>query len=170
MRLDRWILLLLVASLGAGCAGYRLGPTGGQTAGARSIQINPIANQTVEPRLGEALTAALRKQFQRDATFQLATRGDGDVIVTGVVNGYHRRELSLLPDDVLTAKDYRVSLTARITVRERTSGKVLLDQPVTGQTMLRVGSDLASAERQALPLLAEDLAKQIVALVAEGSW
>src|SRR6185369_17073313 len=44
-------LLCLLAALLAGCAGYRLGPTGGQTAGARSVQINPFVNQTIEPRL-----------------------------------------------------------------------------------------------------------------------
>ena len=70
----------------------------------------------------------------------------------------------------LTVKDYRIILAAQITARERISGRVLLDQPVTGQTLLRVGDDLASAERQALPLLAEDLARSVVALLAEGRW
>lgn len=162
--------MALAAGLWAGCAGYRLGPTNGSPAGARSIQIQPISNQTVEPRLGEAVTAALRKQFQRDATYRVATRDDGDLLVTGVITQYQRQELSFLPDDVLTVKDFRVSLTARITARERTSGRVILDQAVTGQTTLRVGTDLASAERQALPLLAEDLAKRAVALIADGAW
>lgn len=162
--------LLLAAGLWTGCAGYRLGPTGGQSAGARSIQINPIGNQTVEPRLGEAVTAALRKQFQRDATYRLASGGDSDIVVSGVIVRYDRQELSFLPDDVLTVRDYRVGLTAQITARERTSGRVLLDQPVTGRAVLRVGQDLASAERQALPLLAEDLARSVVALLADGTW
>ncbi len=170
MRVAWWITCGLAAGLWTGCAGYRLGPTNSQSAGARSIRIQPIANQTVEPRLGEAVTAALRKQFQQDATYRLATQDNGDLVVTGVITHYQRRELSFLPDDVLTVKDYGVSLTAKITARERTSGRVILDQPVTGQTMLRVGTDLTSAERQALPLLAEDLAKHVVALIAEGTW
>jgi hypothetical protein len=41
---------------------------------------------------------------------------------------------------------------------------------VTGYTLLRVGSDLTSAERQALPLLAADFARQVTALLADGSW
>ena len=170
MRPASWISLALAAGLWTGCAGYRLGPTNGQSPGARSIQINPIANQTIEPRLSEAVTAALRKQFQRDATYRLATRNDGDIIVTGVITRFERRELSFLPDDVLTVQDYRVNLTAHFTARERTSGRVILDQPVTGQTLLRVGADLASAERQVLPVLAADLARNVVALVAEGRW
>ena len=59
MRSNWWICLCLCAGLLAGCAGYQLGPTGGQTAGARSIQINPMDNRTLEPRLGEAVTAAV---------------------------------------------------------------------------------------------------------------
>jgi len=170
MRLTRWLSGALAAALLAGCAGYRLGPVNGQPAGSRSLQINPIANQTLEPRLAEALTAALRKHLQRDATYRLATHNDGDIIVTGVITRYDRKELSFLAADVLTVKDYRIGLTAQIMARERTSGRVVLDQPVTGQTLLRVGTDLASAERQALPLLAEDLAKNVIALLAEGSW
>ncbi len=170
MRPGRWFSFALTAGLLAGCAGYRLGPTNSLSPAARSIQINPVVNQTVEPRLAEAVTGALRKQVQRDATYHLATRNDGDIIVTGVITSYDRRELSFLPDDVLTVKDYRVSLTAQITARERVSGRVLLDQPVTGRSLLRVGTNLASAERQALPLLADDLAKNVVALIAEGKW
>lgn len=170
MRLVRWFSFVLTAGLLSGCAGYRLGPINTLAPAAQSIQINPIVNQTVEPRLSEAVTGALRKQFQRDATYRLATRNDGDIIVTGVITRYDRKELSFLPDDVLTVKDYRVSLTAQITARERASGRVLLDQPVTGHSLLRVGTNLASAERQALPLLAEDVANKVVALIAEGRW
>lgn len=170
MRVVLWLPGVLAVALLTGCAGYRLGPVNGQDAGARSVQIQPVANHTVEPRLGEAVTAALRKQIQRDATYRLATRNDGDIVVTGVITRYQRKELSFVANDVLTVKDYRVTLTAQITARERLSGRVLLDQSVTGQTTLRVGTDLASAERQALPLLAEDLAQHAVALLAEGSW
>ena len=34
--------------------------------------------------------------------------------------------------DVLTVRDYRLELTAQVTARERSTGKVILDQPVTG--------------------------------------
>jgi len=33
-----------------------------------------------------------------------------------------------------------------------------------------VGSDLADAERQALPLLAQDMARNITELLTEGAW
>jgi hypothetical protein len=55
-------------------------------------------------------------------------------------------------------------------VRERSSGKLLVDKDVSGYTLVTVGSDLASAERQAAPLLAQDLAQNIAELITEGSW
>src|SRR5207247_6690500 len=86
LRHSSFVILLLLA----GCAGYHLGPTAGQTAGARSIQINPFLNQTIEPRLSEALTHALRKQIQQDGTFRLNTADDGDIILTGAIIKYDR--------------------------------------------------------------------------------
>jgi hypothetical protein len=67
-------------------------------------------------------------------------------------------------------RDYRLSLTAQVTVRERSTGKIILNQPVTGFTLIRVGNDLTSAERQGMPLLAGDLARNVTALLADGKW
>lgn len=170
MRSFRLLLIGCVAVAISGCAGYRLGPSNGQTAGEKTVQVIPFTNHTPEPRLGDAVTAQLRKQLQRDGTYRLATHDTGDIVVSGTLTRYYRHELSFVPNDIATARDYRVRLTAQVTARERSTGKMLLDQPVTGYTLIRVGSDLTSTERQALPLLAEDLARQITALLADGSW
>ena len=170
MHLLRSLLILCVAAAVSGCAGYRLGPTGGQTAGEKSVQIVPFANRTPEARLADAVTSALRKEVQRDGTFRLGTHETGDIIVTGVIIRYVRHEVSLLANDVATAQDYNVSLTAQVTARERGSDKVLFDQPLTSRTLVRVTPDLPSSERQALPLLATDLARRVTALLADGSW
>lgn len=154
----------------SGCAGYKLGPTNRTVAGAFSIQITPFANRTLEPRLSDALTSALRKEVQRDGTFQLATDGSGDVVVTGEILRYERGEVSFLPVDVVTARDFRVSFTAHVLAKNRITGQVLVDRELTGSTLMRVGTDLPSVERQTLPLLAADLARQINAAIADGSW
>src|SRR5262245_54459773 len=101
-------LLCLLAAFLSGCAGYRLGPTGGQRAGARSVQINPCSNQTIEPRLVEALTHALRKQIQDDGTFRLDTHNEGDIVVTGAILRYERESISVKSTDALTPRDYRI--------------------------------------------------------------
>ena len=170
MRSLRLLLTLCVAVAVGGCAGYQVGPTGGQVAGARSVQIVPFANRTPEARLADPVTSALRKELQRDGTFRLATHDPGDIVVTGAIIRYERHEISLVPSDVATAQDYNVSLTAQVTARERSSGKVIFDQPVTGRTLVRVTQDLPSNERQALPLMATDLARRVTSMLADGSW
>jgi hypothetical protein len=107
---------------------------------------------------------------QNDGTYHLSTHGDADIVVTGVLMRFTRHELSFVPKDVLTVKDYRIFVTAQVTAREVTSGKIIFEKPVTGYTLVRVGSDLASAERQAVPLLADDLAKNVTAMLVDGSW
>ena len=156
----------------AGCAGYHLGPVNSGTglSGGRSIEIIPFNNQTLQPRLGDAVTQALRERLQTDGTYQLATHGGGDIVVTGVIKRYNREGMSYLNTDVATVENYRVGVIAHVTARERSTGKILLDRNVNGYTLVHVGSDLASAERQSLPLLAEDLARNTVELLTEGAW
>ena len=169
MRFSLLLSTLLLAF--CGCAGYRLGPTNGTVAGDQSVQVTPFANQTLEPRLGDAVTAALRRSLQHDGTYRLATRDQADIIVSGVITRYDRHELSLQPNDVLTARDYRVNATVQVTARETSTGRVLFrDKEVKGYTLIRIGSDLTSTERQAIPLLAEELAKSVTALLVDGSW
>ena len=170
MRLLKFFALCALAVSLAGCAGYRLGPVNGEIAGEKSIEILPFNNQTLQPRLGDAVTQALRERLQTDATYRLATRGDGDIVVTGVITSYNRQGLSYLNNDVTTTDNYRVNVTAHVVARERATGRVLLDKNTTGYTLVRVGTDLADAERQAAPLLAEDLAQNIAELLTEGAW
>ena len=161
------LLILIVSAMG--CA-YSLGPTNGLPAGARSIQITPFQNQTVEPRLVEAVTLALRRHLQQDGTYKLDTRSESDVVVSGTIVSYDRQTLALQSRDALTPRDYRLTLTAHVTARERVSGRLLLDKRITGYSDIRIGPDLASAERQALPLVAADLARNATALLVDGSW
>ena len=170
MKAWRWLLIGLWALGGSGCAGYKLGPVNGLAAGAKSVQIKPFINQTLEPRLGDEVTAQLRKQVQQDGTYQLASHDDGDIVVSGSVTRYQRQEISLSPSDTLTVRDYRLEVRAQVTAFDRSSGKAILNQPVTGYTLIRVTTDLTSTERQALPLLAADIAKNVTALLAEGRW
>ena len=163
------IFLIGAAVLLAGCAGYHLGPVNGATAGARSIEIFPFNNQTLQPRLGDAVTQALRQRLQTDGTYHLDTHGAGDVVVTGVITRYTRAGIAYLNSDVTTAQSFRINITAHVVARERT-GKIIFEKDVTGYTLVAVGSDLASAERQALPMLAQDLAQNIAELITEGSW
>jgi len=163
------LLAILLVSF-CGCAGYQLGPTNGLGAREKSVQIKPFVNQTLEPRLTDAVTFQLHKEIQRDGTYQLSTHTDGDILVTGVITNYNRHAISFQPSDNITAHDYRLTVTALVKALDRSSGKTILDQPVSGYTLIRVNTDLTSTERQALPLLAQDLARNVTSLLVDGSW
>ena len=163
-------LAIFLSLFSTGCAGYRLGPTNGLEAGARSIQINLFRNDTLEPRLTEPVATAIRRQVQRDGTYRLATQGDGDIVVDGLITEFDRDGVSYDPRDTLTVRDYELTLSAQVKAVERATGRVLLDEKVVGRTTVRSGPDLTSSERQAAPLLAEDMARTLVNLLADGTW
>ncbi|HEY2329747.1 MAG TPA: LptE family protein [Verrucomicrobiae bacterium] len=170
MRALKFIFPVLAAMLLAGCAGYHLGAVNGAVAGEKTVEVQPFNNQTMQPRLGDDVTQALRERFQADATYRLVTGSPGDVVVSGVIRTYQREALGFLKNDSSTPQNYRVGVMAHVTARDRATGKVLLDRDVKGHTFVNVGSDFAGSERQASPLLAADLAQNITALLAEGAW
>jgi hypothetical protein len=134
------------------------------------VQINPPLNKTYEPRLGQEVNQQLRKQIQRDATYRLATREEGDIVVTTTLLEYNRVGETFQPRDPTFARDYRILLVAQVKAYDRVTGQTLLNRSFTGRTYVRVGSDLPSAERQAMPLLAADLARNITTALADGEW
>jgi hypothetical protein len=153
-----------------GCAGYRLGPTNDALAGERSIEILPFNNKTLQPRLGDAVTQSLRERFQTDGTFHLKTNGGADVVLTGDITRYFRQGLSYLNVDVTTTENFRVGVTAHVVARDSSTGKKLMEKDISGYTLVNVGTDLASSERQSMGLLADDLARNVTMALTEGGW
>lgn len=169
--MGRFVLILGLSLLFvAGCAGYRVGPVNGQEAGARSITVNLFQNKTFEPRLSETVAFSLRRKLQRDGLFKLETRDEGDVVLNGTILEYSRSPLSFEPRDILTPRDYQLSLRAEVVAIERGSGRELLRKEFTGVTSVRAVANRDVAESQAEPLLAEDLARNITAALTEGPW
>ena len=169
MRALKIFLTVLAALAFTGCASYHLGPVMDKDDN-QSVEVLPFNNQTLQPRLGDSLTQALRQRLQTDATYHLDTRGTGDIVLTGVISTYRRGALGYSSNDALTPENYRVETSVHVTARERRTGKLLLDREVKGRTLVHVGADLASSERQALPLVAEELARSITELLTEGAW
>lgn len=170
MRALKLFLPCLAALVLAGCAGYRLGTVGDVPAGARTIQVQPFNNQTLQPRLGDNMTQAVRERIQTDATYRLVTSETGDLIMSGVIKDYHRFQLGYLNQDASTPQNFRVSVTVHVVVRDRASDKIVMERDIMGHTLVNVGPDFASSERQAGPLLAQDAAQNIVSQLTEGAW
>ena len=156
---------LLLAAIITGCAGYQVGPT----QPIRSVRVKFFQNQTLEPRLVVAVNRALKHRLQQDGYF-IESDDSAELIVTGRITEFLRNGISYQPGDVLTVQDYSLQLTAHLTVLDRATGVAILDQKVTGSTTVRVGNDFTAGQRQAVPLIADDLARQAADLITTGPW
>ncbi len=164
--MSRAVCLALLTAFACGCTGYRLGPTLG--AQYRTVAVPTFRNKTYRPQLEAQITNGIIKRFQADGTLQVDSVANADVILTGMITQYRRHELRSLRTETGAPREYRVSVEARVEARDRVTGKIVLASTlVTGSADTFIGNDLQSAELQALPLIAEDLAKQVVTLLAE---
>lgn len=170
MRFFSIFLVLAAAAILSGCAGYQLGPTNGLAAGSRTIEIQPFRNDTQEARFQDTVTTAVRRNINRDGTYKLATHGEPDIVVAGTITRYRRQGVSFQPRDTLTERDYNLVMFARVIAKDRATDKVIVDKEVSARTIIRVGADLPSAEREAMPILAEELARNITYLLVDGTW
>jgi hypothetical protein len=164
-----WLLIILAIAAG-GCAGYKLGPTNGVAAGSRTVKFKPFINKTHEPRVTEYLSTSLRKQLQQDGTFGLETSGSPDILVSGEITRFDRYGLSYQTNDVLTPQEYTLVMQAHVVAVDVRSGKTFISRTVQGTTYLRSGNDEYSVERQAIPLLTDNVAREAVSLLVDGPW
>ena len=165
----RGTLFILALTL-AGCAGYKLGPTNGIPAGSRSVSIQPFANRTHEPRVPEYVAISMRKLLQQDGTFRLETSGKPDIMVSGEITRFLRTGLSYQTNDVLTPQEYTLTMVAHVVAVDMNTGRTNVNRDVSGLTYILIGNDQSSAERQAIPLLADSLARNAVSLLTDGTW
>ena len=165
----KWLSLMLVSVL-TGCVGYTAGPTNGAFAGARTVRVSFFKNETLEPRLVVAVNRALKRNLQQDGTFELETSGNADLLVTGELTDFLRGGVSYKPGDILTVQDYNLQLTAKIKVTDRVTGEVVMQREITGSSIVRVGNNLTARQRQAVPLIADQLARQATDLIVDGDW
>jgi hypothetical protein len=166
----RRVFLILLVVLSGGCMGYQLGPTNGMTPGLRTVKFAPFVNKTHEPRVTEYFSTSLRKLLQQDGTYALETSGSPDILVKGEITRFDRSGLSYDPNDVLTPQEYTLTMQIHITAIKTSTGKAFIDRTIRGHTYIRIFSDEFSNERQAIPLLTDDLARNAVSLLVDGSW
>jgi Lipopolysaccharide-assembly len=160
---------LLLAFLVGGCAGYHVGPaTPAHLRHIKTIAVPTFANTTLVPRIEALVTGTIIKQFQQDGTFRIAHEDQADAVLKGEIVGVGRSPARSLRGNVLSTTEFNLNLTVRYSLVGR-DGKILgYPGGASGSTSFFVGSDVSTDERQALPLAAEELAKQLVSQLSEG--
>ncbi len=162
----RLSLLMVMAVITTGCMGYRVGPV--LKANYRSVAVPMFKNETLVPRIEAPITNAVIKQFQSDGALRVEHAPAADLIVTGRITDYSRSALRSLRLDTGVTREYRISITAVVEARSVRDGAVVLKrQKITGSADTFIGTDQQSAELQVLPLVADDIARQLVRMLTE---
>jgi hypothetical protein len=159
----------LFAFLLSGCAGYHLGPaTPAYLRQIHSIAVPTFRNVTLVPRMEVLVTGTIIKQFQQDGTFRITNEENADAVLKGEVIAVGRSPARSVRGNVLATTEFYLTLRVRYTLFGR-DGKPLAGPSETGgATTFFVGADVNTDERQALPLAAEGLAKNLVSQLSEG--
>lgn len=159
---------LLLALLVGGCAGYHVGPaTPAHLKHIKTVAVPTFANTTLTPRIEVLVTDTVIKQIQQDGTFRIASESQADAVLKAEIVAVGRNPARSVRGNVLSTTEFNFNLNVRYSLVGR-DGKVLSTAGASGSTSFFVSSDVSTDERQALPLAAEELAKQLVSQLSEG--
>lgn len=162
-------LLLASALLLNGCAGYHVGSVKPHILeGIHSIAIPTFTNQTFQPRIEVLATNTVIKQLQQDGTYQITSEDKADAILKATIRGLGRSPARSLRGNVLATTEFTLTVTVLYTLTTRDGRVILGPGTVAGGTSFFVGSDVASDQRQALPLAIENLAIRLTSQLSEG--
>lgn len=154
--------LLLACFCLSSCSHYRLG-TGAEQK-FRSLYVAPVSVETMLPQAQAVASIAIREAYIRDGRVRLAENAAAaDAVLTVTLIGYDREVATVRADDTGRARRFDISLRARCTLTDRRSGQVLFaDRVFTVKRGIFTDSGQQQAEYENLPLLAADLARQLV--------
>lgn len=137
----------------------------------RTVSVPTFRNESDVSEFGAVATRQLLREFQREGTFKIRTSGDSAIEIQGVIksvssslSAYNRRQGGRI-------SAYGVSATAEISVIDKRSRKVLVDNRMyVARTTFTAGPDLTTAVRDASGRLADDLAQKVVDDLLNLKW
>lgn len=167
--MKRAFFTYLLAFVLSGCAGYHVGPaTPAYLRQIHSIAVPTFRNETLTPRIEVLVTGTVIKQFQQDGTFRITNEGNADAVLKGEIVTVGRSPARSVRGNVLETTEFNLVLRVRYTLVGRDGKPLSGPSEAGGGISFFVGDDVNADERQALPLAAEELAKNLVSQLSEG--
>lgn len=150
-----------------GCAGYHIGPVTKRN--FKSIAVPMFRNTTLRPQIEAQISNAIIQRLQQDGSLIVETEPRADVVLKGSIIKYNREAFRSLRSDTGVPREYEITITVRVEAIDRRTGETVLKSTVVeGKTDVFIGEDQQSAEEQALPLVADDIAKRVTGLLVEN--
>jgi len=137
--------------------------------GVRSVYVPVVKNASLEPDLQVLVTNAIIQRFNSDGTVEVNQNANADSELDVTIASVKRYAVASSTTNILETSEYQLTIEAKATFVNRKLGRKIFENvTVTGNTLFFTQSDILEGERQALPLLAHDLANNVVSLVTEG--
>jgi Lipopolysaccharide-assembly len=153
----------------SGCLGYHVGPVKPYyLRDVHTIAVPTFKNRTLVPRIEVLVTDTVIKQLQQDGTFQVASDGNANAILTGEIFRVDRSPARSVRGNVLATTEFNLALAVKYTLTGQDGTLLAPPFQVVGTTSFFVSTDVTTDERQALPLATEDLATRLVSQLSEG--
>lgn len=158
------VVALLVCSMLAGCAGYRVGTLLPEK--YKTLSVPMFKNGTNQPNIESLATNAVIEQLNVDRTLQVVDR-DPDLLLECTIVGYTRTAIRYA--EGVRPQEYRLTIGVSATLTDIRENKAIWsNRPISGDYDFQAGADLYSSESAALPFVMEDLAHDIVEAIVEG--
>jgi len=133
-----------------------------------TIAVPTFENRTLQPGLEQDITNRIIDVFLGDSRLDLGQPGDADAVVEGVITRYDHSVFGLGEGD--SVEEYRVTIEATITVKDRVKGKDLWrEERLLGQASYRLDTPGAGPtdETTARTAAVEELADKVLANTLE---
>ncbi len=159
-RIATAILALAMLLQLSGCGSYSLG-TGGKLP-FQTIYVQPVRNNSFAPQISAPLTDYIVDRLQQHPGLKVVEDPSADVTLKTTVVDYRRTVGSTQASDTALAQSYILILGCSITLEDnRTGEEIMPARLVTAKQQAFVNGGFLTAEYQAIPVLARDMAKNI---------
>jgi hypothetical protein len=142
------------------CGTYHV--TSGVPEELRTISVPVFENKTGFPEFGAIATQYTLREFQREGTFKIAPLESASFKLLCNLS-MNQRALSFNRSYGSRASEYQYKLIAFVTLVERSTGKLLLDNvKVEATTSFLTNDDMLTGMQSSTPRVAKDLSRAIV--------
>jgi outer membrane lipopolysaccharide assembly protein LptE/RlpB len=154
----------------AGC-GYRLRGTGSSLPPhIKTMSVPMFKNGTTRFELDVKLTrAVINELVSRGKVALSADPAAADAVLEGEITGFIANPIGF--SDSNQADKYNITVTAKVTLKDRSSGRALFSNPsfvYQQEYDVPPGSSFESVQTEALDMIAEKFARSLVVGILEG--
>ncbi len=161
-----FFLLFALLAVPGGCGVYSAN-TGRVDESMKLVAVRYLENMTAEPNIGVDLTDAIIYALQLDNTLKVVEENDASNILSGKVMRYHLKEV--FARENLTVNEYQVQIAVILDLTSRATGeKIFTKKRFTGTGNYVLDDPAGTSEETARREAAEEIVKDILALVVEG--